>query len=180
VGEETMLTSLPQAAMVYFDGGAKSRHPEANFVREPISPALGQRGGVEFPFQQLASFPLVRGGIKIEVIADVWPMIQRLHHQDPASGVLQFSADDIQKFDGIRDAQILCVQSFIRPACQVGSTGFQGRGYEGSDRSHDYMVRVGKLAKSYTAAIVGCRQPLNRSVTFSGQHQLREQMQVFA
>src|SRR5262249_21129353 len=100
-----MLPCLTKTLHVNLNEFAQSGHFEIALVRQTISPARSFLLGIELPSDGLHHSSFFPCRIKVEVIAKIRPMVERLHHDGRAASGFQFSANSIQKFQ--RDSNTL-------------------------------------------------------------------------
>src|SRR5438309_9310736 len=92
-----LLASLSQTSGMYLHQFGQSRDNEVPFVGQSVSPTAVCELGVEMGAHDFNDFGGVCVCIKIEITAQVGPMIERLNYRNRATAIFQSSTDLLQK-----------------------------------------------------------------------------------
>ena len=72
----------------------KSLDREIPFAGKAVAPTSRLNAGVEAGGHHMADLAGVGGGVEVEIVAEIGPVVERLHHRSGASCGLKRSGDD--------------------------------------------------------------------------------------
>jgi hypothetical protein len=96
-----MLSGLAQSTVMHFYRSSQTRDAIAAFFREPVTPSAGERPRRELLLKHASRGILGSSRVQIQIIADVGPVIQRLHYGRWTACHFEFATNSIQEFQSI-------------------------------------------------------------------------------
>ncbi len=159
-GHCDVLAGLTQTLRVNFHRLRQAGHGKVPFVRQPVAPAARLSMRAHARGHDLRDLPLVGGGVEIEIVAQVRPVIERLHHRRRTAALLQRIADMVQVGQRVLNARLFLRQNSVRPTGQLRvAAGHLRNHLEGAN---DDVVRIGQARPVRRVARCSSRQHSRR------------------
>src|SRR5947207_14578861 len=97
--QSNVFAGLSQSLYMHLNGLAQAGHGKIPFVGEAIAPAARLNVRVEFACHYVANRLFTRSAVKIEIIAEIRVVIERLHHRRRTLCSLQFVANGLKVYE---------------------------------------------------------------------------------
>src|SRR5206468_2878516 len=138
--ESGVLPGLAKPLHMYFDGFSEAGHSEVPLVCEAVAPAPRFDVGVELARHYIANGLFVSSAVQIQIVPQVWIVIERLHHRRRALCTLKFVADCLEVDERGGNALVFFVELFSCPLAQSGVSPTGGMLQQGGHGAHYYVV----------------------------------------
>ena len=141
-----LFAGLTEALHVDLDQFWQTRNFEVPFVCQTVSPAAFRNLCLETLFHDGHNVGGFRVGEKVEVAAQVRPVVERLDH-DYFARPRQRLANGLEACQSAADAGTLLLQFFLSPICREGIVLVRRYLLEGGKCAHDDVMGMSQRAK---------------------------------
>src|SRR6266700_843330 len=125
----------------------KPRHTEIPFICQPVSPTPRDRCGAEFRSHYLFDTIRIRRGVKIEVRAEVRPVVERFYDSNRAAFRLQGIANVLEPGDRTLNASLLSGERGSAPTRKPVMVTLGGDIFQNGESANDYMICISQFEK---------------------------------
>src|SRR5258708_17414118 len=146
-GEFDMFARLAQSPNVDLHRLGQAGKSEVPFVSEAVTPAARFYLGLEYVLEYVKYVSAVSRGKKVEIIAQVGPVVERLHDQGRASVFFERGAHVLQMVECVGNPGALLDQHAHRPALCLQVAGVSGNAIEHLKSADNYVVGVSQIAE---------------------------------
>ena len=137
-----MLAGLPEPLGVNLHRLRQAGDLEVPLVGQPVSPTLRLDVGLELLGHHLLNVFLVSRAVEIKIIAQVWPVVERLHDRCLATSGFQLVANAFQSRESVHDPSALFFNRSLRPFDQLGEVHAERTVYQRLQGPNDDVIAV--------------------------------------